>query len=351
MSELAMRLARPEILALNPYNAGSSSRDLIRLHTNEAPYSLGINGLNRYPDPQPDRLKARLADFYKVPARHLLLTRGSDDGIDLLVRCFCRPGIDGIVVCPPTFAMYAQAAGLQNANLRFAPLRRELDFELQVDDVLQACSETTRLVFVCSPNNPTGNVVPKSGIIDICEALRRSAIVVVDEAYIEFSGRGSVSSLVADLPNLVVLRTVSKALGLAGLRLGGVIASSAILDVLRRAQPPYPLPTPTINGATGALSGRNLAALSRRVSEVVRERERLKPAIAALACVRQCWPSQANFLLAAVEDVAAAMRRSRDAGILIRDVSAMPGLSDCIRITVGSEKENDTLIASLEGSP
>lgn len=348
MSNLATRLARPELLELAPYAAGSAERDLVRLHTNEAPYSLSPERLNWYPEPQPPDLVQRLASIYRVPASHLLLTRGSDDGIDLLVRCFCRAGVDRVVVCPPTFAMYAQSARLQNAAVVEVPLRAEQGFAVDTPQLVAACDGPTRLVFLCSPNNPTGNLPGRDTVRKICQACSDSALVVLDEAYIEFARQPSLASLVTQIPNLVVLRTLSKAFGLAGIRVGAMLAAPGVIDIVRRALPPYPLPTPSIQAAFNATSTASTATLSERIRQLRQLRESLRLQLQALPAVRRCWASQTNFLLVEVNDVAATMSCARAAGILIRDVSAHFGLSNCVRITVGSDQHNRQLLAALE---
>ncbi|NND59358.1 MAG: histidinol-phosphate transaminase [Gammaproteobacteria bacterium] len=346
MTDIASRLARPDLLGLQPYAAGSTERHLVRLHTNEAPYSLTAEGLNRYPEPQPVRLLDRLADFYGIATNQLLLTRGSDDGIDLLVRCFCRAGIDRILVCPPTFAMYAQSARLQNAAVATVTLERDRGFAPDMDAIAATVDDHTRLVFLCSPNNPTGNLVDSDAILALCRELAGQSLVVVDEAYIEFADRDSLAAKIDSTPNLVVLRTLSKAFGLAGVRLGALVAEPSVIDLLRCALPPYPLATPTTDAALATLSEDKLQRLQHNIDEIRQQRKWLQSALQSVALVRRTWPSSANFLLTEVDEPAAALATARAAGILVRDVGQMPGLQSCLRITVGSAEQNQRLLAA-----
>ena len=239
-----LRLARPDILELQPYQHAAWNPTLERLHANEMPWratgDVSDAGLNRYPEPQPRALLERLARLYDLPASRILAGRGSDEAIDLLVRAFCRAGQDQVVVCPPTFGYYAIAARIQGAAVREAPLRVG-DFGLDLAAVSEA-GQDAKLVFLCSPNNPTGQLLDEAAILELCHVLGAKALIVVDEAYIEFSRRASLASRLAEFPNLVVLRTLSKAYALAGARCGSLLASESIVGLLRRILPPYALP-------------------------------------------------------------------------------------------------------------
>ena len=230
------RLARPEIRALRPYTTSTPAETFIRLNANESPAAVdtgSAEGINRYPSIRPVALTEKLAANYGVTADNILVTRGSSEGIDLLLRTFCSAGKDSVLLTPPVFELYETYASVQGARCIKVPLQTEHDFALDFDAVLSACDESTKLIFLCSPNNPVGTVIPREQILDIVAARAGKSIVVIDEAYIEFSDRDSLAALVSDHENLVVLRTLSKALALAGARCGSVIAPSWLIELLK----------------------------------------------------------------------------------------------------------------------
>jgi histidinol-phosphate aminotransferase len=342
-------LARPDIRALMPYAHAAWDPAFTRLHANENPWAdesdVGRYSLNRYSEPQPRALIAALAAHYGVAPDQALASRGSDEGIDLLVRAFCRAGSDRVMTCPPTFAMYAFAASIQGAGIVEAPLDGE--FGLDPDAVIGAWTNGVKIVFLCSPNNPTGNRLDNRSIERVLAGLAGRALVVVDEAYIELAGTENCIGLQSRYPALVVLRTLSKAHGLAGARCGVVLAAPAIIDLLARIMPPYALPSPTIAAALAALAPERLKRTSQRVQALIAERERLRAALEILPIVRRIWPSDSNFLLVRFVDAAWAYRAAFDAGLLLRDFSRQPRLAECLRISVGTPEENDRLIAIL----
>lgn len=347
MSMLA--LARPEIVALKAYSHASWDPAFDRLHANELPWRAETDrssaGLNRYPEPHPHELAARLARLYGVRADQLLPGRGSDESIDLVVRGFCRAGIDNVIICPPTFGMYSVAARIQGAEVREVPLRRDRDYALDTDAVLAACDANTRIVFLCSPNNPTGNALDPVAVETVLTRLDGKALVVVDEAYIEFSGASSLTDSLARFANLVVLRTLSKAFGLAGARVGSLIADPQIVALLAKVIPPYSIPQLTIEAVFATLAPPQLAVQRERVAQVRAERERLRSALAAKSSVIRIWPSVANFLLTDFRDAEAALAAARGAKLLIRDMRSVSPHS--LRISVGTPEQNDRLIRSL----
>jgi len=346
MNEI-LALARPEIVALKPYSHASWDPAFERLHANELPWRAEtdrtVAGLNRYPEPHPHELAARLANLYGVDATQLLPGRGSDESIDLVVRGFCRAGVDNVIICPPTFGMYEVAANIQGAEVRKVPLLAERGFELDVESIRRARDANTKIVFLCSPNNPTGNRLDAKHIEWVIDAL--DALVVVDEAYIEFTGSEGLSSWVRHYPNLVVLRTLSKAFGLAGARVGSLIAAPEIVSLLGKVIPPYSIPQPTIETVFATLAPAQLAIQRERVAQVRGERERLRSALAAAPSVLKVWPSDANFLLVDFKDAQAALAAARAAKLLIRDMRNVSPQS--LRITVGSPEQNDRLIRSF----
>jgi histidinol-phosphate aminotransferase len=352
--EAVLALARAEIRALKPYQHAAWDPALERLHANELPWrgeaDASLAGLNRYPEPQPRDLVARLAKLYTVPAEWVLVGRGSDEGIDLLIRAFCRAGEDAVVVTPPTFGMYAVAARIQGAAVVSVSLRRERGFALDVEGIESALAANVKLVFLCTPNNPTGNRFPAEAIARVIGAARGRALVVVDEAYLEFADSTSVAGAIADEPHLVVLRTLSKAHGLAGARVGTLIARPEIVALLRKIIPPYAMAQPTIEIACEALAPAALAASARRVAAIVEERERLAATLVDSPNVRRVWPSAANFLLVEFDDAERAFGAARAARLLVRDFRTQPGLERTLRITVGTPEQNQRLIAALAGA-
>ncbi len=350
MSGAIMALARPEILALRAYEPAGYADDAVRLNANEAPWRAASDhsgrGLNLYPEARPAALTSLLAGHYGVRAEETFVTRGTSEAIDLLIRCFCRPGTDDIVICPPTFGMYQVYAGIQNAGVRRVPLLTP-EFRLDVDGILAVWDDRARLAFVTSPNNPTGNSVGMEAVDSLCTGLAERGIVVLDGAYLEFSGEDRTAELLASHENLVVLRTLSKAYGLAGARCGVALAAPEIIELLGKVMPPYAIPTPTVEAATAAVLNESFRVMPDRIRELCRRRERLREAIVRLPDVEHVWPSDANFLLVRFADAGAALERARRAGILLRDFSGEPGLEGCLRITIGEEAVNQRLLEAL----
>jgi histidinol-phosphate aminotransferase len=343
-------LARADIRALSPYSSArmEAQGGTVLLNANESSRSPNIpggEGLNRYPDPQPRGLVETLAELYGSTADRLLVTRGSDEAIDLLTRAFCRAGQDAVLVSPPTFGMYAVCARIQGATVIESPL--PADGALDADTLLAAVTEATKLVYVCSPNNPTGNLVDLATIERIARALQGRAVLVVDEAYLEFSGTRSAVGLVDTYDNLAVLRTLSKAWSLAGARVGTLVAREEVVALLRRIIPPYPLPSPCVDAALGALSYEGRRVQRHHVHEILNERARMAVELAKQPGVRAVLPSHANFLAVRFDDAAGTYRRLLAAGVVVRDITKYPGLGDALRITIGTGNENDRVLAVL----
>ncbi|MBS0193569.1 MAG: histidinol dehydrogenase [Proteobacteria bacterium] len=346
----ALDLARPELLTLAGYSSArmEASSAGILLNANESPWPQDdASPLNRYPNPQPQRLRAALAELYGVDSARVLIGRGSDEMIDLLVRAFCRAGRDAILVQPPTFGMYAVCAAVQGAAVRSVPLSREQGFVPDFAAVLATVDAAVKLVFVCAPNNPTGSAPSRQSVLDLADALRGRALVVADEAYVEFADAPSFSKEVAARDNLAILRTLSKAHALAAARIGCLIAAPEIIGLLRRIMPPYPLPTPCVQAAEAALSPAALRRTHERIALTCAERERLRCGLLALPGVREVLSSQANFLTVRFDDAGARFRQLRASGLTVRDVRRYHGLDDALRITVGSPAENAALLAAL----
>lgn len=305
--------------------------------------------LRRYPEPQPESLVSALASLYGCTTAQLLVGRGSDEAIDLLVRAFCTPGRDAVLVTPPVFGMYAVCAKLNGARLLEVPLRDDAeDFHIDADAVV-ALAETggAKLVFLCSPGNPAGSQLGAAQVGSIARALDGKALVVVDEAYVEFAEGPSLVPGVGAQRNLVVLRTLSKAHALAGARIGCAIADPAVIAALRRCQAPYPVPAPCVAAALVALAPAALAATRAAIDATRLQRECLRRALARLAGVRRAYPGQGNFLLVRFDDPEAAFRSLLAAGVVVRDMRGMPQLGDALRISIGTAEENARVLAAL----
>jgi histidinol-phosphate aminotransferase len=345
-------LARPEIVAMNPYSSArkeAPGRGIL-LNANESPFSLVRDReLNRYPDPQPAELVGRLARLYGTSEENVLVTRGSDEGIDLLTRVFCRAGQDAILQCPPTFGMYRIAAQTQGADI-VSVARMPERFEPDEDAILEALAsdDRIRLVFLTSPNNPTGDQLREDFVLRLLDAARDRAVVVLDEAYAEFTDRPSAVALIDRHENLAVLRTLSKAWGAAGLRCGTVLAQPGLIALLRRVIAPYPLPSPVVELALQMLSPESLAGQSRLLEAVNRNKTLLLEQLENRAFVRQVIPGAANFVLLRVDDADGLLTFSTERGVILRGFPTDPALQDCIRISVGSEADIEALGGILD---
>lgn len=336
------RAVRPNIQALEPY---STARDeyqggdiSVWLDANESPYD---NGVNRYPDPHQRALKEALSALKGVPADHIFVGNGSDEAIDLCFRIFCRPGVDNAVAISPSYGMYTVSAAVNDVAVKEVPLRED-DFSLPAEALLAAADEHTRLMWICSPNNPTGNAFPIAEIERLAETFR--GIVVVDEAYADFSARGTMLSVLDRHPNLIVLQTLSKAWGMAGLRLGLAFASAEVAALFARVKYPYNVNAPTQHDVISRLQ---TEAHDAHVSEVRSERDILSALLPSLPFVHRVYPSDANFLLVKVTDADALYNHLVGEGIIVRNRNRVRGCGGCLRITVGTPAENERLVAAL----
>jgi histidinol-phosphate aminotransferase len=346
-----LNLVRPEIRELRPYVAAQFEAGMLRLNANETPWpppgDHSAEGLNHYPEIRPVRLTRHLADHYGLQPEQLLVTRGSSEAIDLLVRCFCRATQDDIVICPPTFGMYEVYAQLQSAGTIHVPLLKAEGYALDVEAIKRAWSARCKLLFICSPNNPTGNRVPTAQIDELCEFLGGRGLVVVDAAYVEFANEDPTAGLLQRHENVAILRTLSKALGLAGIRCGAVAASPAVIGILGCILPPYSYPTPSQDAALACLDPAFRGELNKRTATLRTERERLATQIGQLPNVTKVWPSEANFLLVETSAPAQLVTAAKSGGVLIRDFSWDPFTKNCLRVTVGNTAQNDQLLAAL----
>ena len=330
------------------------------LNANESPWASPADpgqGLNRYPEPQPAALKARLAALYGVPEDTVLMTRGSDEGIDLLTRALCRAEREAILTAPPVFGMYAVSARVQGAPVVEVPLVDEGErFRFDVDAALRAlelsvAKAPVKIAYVCSPSNPTGAAVPLADVERLLVGVAGRAVVVVDEAYGEYSAQPSALTLRSKYANLVVLRTLSKAYALAGARLGITIGDPSLIRVLNAIAPPYPLASPAVALALDAVSPSAADEAKRRAGRIVAERERVERALRGRDGVRAVYASDANYLLVRFVDAEAAFRALLAAGVVVRDQRAAPRLHDALRITIGTAEENDAMLAALDSLP
>jgi histidinol-phosphate aminotransferase len=313
----------------------------INLDANESPWA---NGLNRYPQQQPPALTEALASYFSVQPNQLLATRGSDEGIDCLVRLFCSYRQDSVVICPPTFGMYAISAQLQGAAVINAPLTQP-DYTLDPDSLLTACEPNSKLIFLCSPNNPTGGLIPLSTIRNVCEQRRGQSIIIVDEAYIDFANSDSAIELINNYDNLVVLRTFSKAFGLAAARVGVVLAQASIIAALKRILPPYPLPTTSSQAVINALQPIKLKQTANNTAILNQERDKLSAELNQLDCVKRTWLSAGNFIL--VQFKRPVINRCRNQGIQLRCMQSRMQLRNAARLSIGTPDENQQLLAVL----
>lgn len=334
-------LVRPNIWALKPY---STARDEYAggeistwLDANESPYD---NGLNRYPDPHQRELKQRIARMKGVREGQVFLGNGSDEAIDLPYRIFCTPGRDNAVSIAPTYGMYRVAADINDVEMREVPLGN--DFALPVDAPLAACDERTKLLWICSPNNPTGNAFPAAEIERLVRAF--DGMVILDEAYIDFADGPGFLPRLDEFPNLIILQTFSKAWGMAGVRLGMAFAAEPVAELMARVKYPY-----NINCLAQATVAERLATdISAQVAEIRAERRRMAGALAACGAIERVYPSDANFLLVRTPAPDRLYDALIAAGVIVRNRSRVRGCEGCLRITIGRPEENDRMLRTVE---
>ena len=321
-------LVRPNIAALTPYSTARDEYDGpigIFLDANESPYE---NGYNRYPDPHQAELKARIGGIKGIPVKNLFLGNGSDEAIDLVFRIFCEPGKDNAVIMAPSYGMYGVAAAINDVEVR--SVRLDADFNLDSEELLGACNGRTKVIFLCSPNNPSGNAFELKQLLDICD--RFPGVVVVDEAYADFSEKGSLAKEATVRDNLIVLQTLSKARAMAGLRIGLAISSEEVIRLMSMVKYPYNLSRKSIDD---------------EVNTIVNERKRLASILPCFSFVQQVFPSDANFILVRVDDANALYDYLLGKGIIVRNRTRVPGCAGCLRLTVGLPAENESLLNAL----
>lgn len=335
------QLVRPNILGLEPYTCARNEYTGEARAWLDANENSRIDGFNRYPDPLQLAVKERLAEMRGVAVDRIFLGVGSDECIDITYRVFCRPGIDNVVAIEPTYGMYSVCAAINDVEYRRVNLRP--DYSLDVETLLSATDSNTKVIWICSPNNPTGNAFPLEQLREV--ATRFDGIVVIDEAYIDFSPHGSMLERLDEYPNVIVMQTFSKAWASAALRLGIAFASREIIGIFNNVKYPYNINILTQREALKVLD--RAPEIRDIVGELVAARENLATRLSALGCVRTVHPSDANFLLAEVTDAGAIYSYLKDNGVIVRNRSRVTLCGNCLRITVGTDVENDLLIKML----
>ncbi|WP_147678806.1 histidinol-phosphate transaminase [Algibacter pacificus] len=337
-------LIRPVIKALKPY---SSARDefqgnsdaMVFLDANENPFN---NGVNRYPDPQQKRVKAVLSEIKGVPTSKILLGNGSDEVLDLIFRAFCEPNQDNVISLPPTYGMYEVLANLNAVEIRKVNLTED-DFQPKVDAILEAADTNSKVLFLCSPNNPSGNSFSNASVEKLLNEFK--GLVVIDEAYIDFSKEKSWLTRLEEFPNLVITQTLSKAYGMAGIRMGICYASEDILKVLNTIKPPYNVNELSQIKAVELLTNKELT--KNQIKNILEERSRLISDLETISFVSKIYPSDANFILTKVDDATKRYNELVEKGVVVRNRTTQFGCENCLRFTVGTKEENEELIKNL----
>lgn len=344
------QLSRKNIQDLTPYQ---SARRLggngdVWLNANEYAVSpnfgLTDHTFNRYPEPQPQAVIEGYARYAGVAPENVLVSRGGDESIELLIRAFCEPS-DQILYCPPTYGMYAVSADTCGINTKTVPLTT--DFQLNLPEIKRNL-DGVKIVFVCSPNNPTGNLIKRSDLLELLQITAGKAIVVVDAAYIEFCPEATLANELPNYPHLAIIRTLSKAFALAGLRCGFTLANAELIGVLQKVIAPYPLPVPVSDIAAQALSPQGIEQMRERVAEVITLRTDLQKNLENLPLVEKVFDSEANYLLFKCQDGQKVFKALWDQGIILRDQHKALGLQNCIRITIGTAEENQRVIEAVK---
>ena len=337
-------LVRENVKSMRPYSSArdefndATSEEMIFLDANENPFE---NGINRYPDPHQTALKEVLATIKNVSPKNILVGNGSDEVLDLLFRAFCEPNVDNVITLPPTYGMYGVLANLNAIENKKIILNE--DFQPNVNSILNRANENTKILFLCSPNNPTGNSFSEESILRILNEF--NGLVVIDEAYIEFSNRPTWLKRIAEFDNLIIVQTLSKAYGMAGLRLGLLFASSEIIAVLEKIKPPY-----NVNSVSQSLAIEKLASLKYiyEIEEIKQEREKVMKALVCCKIVTEIFPSETNFILFRVDNATFQYNQFLENGIVVRNRSNDSLCRSCLRISIGTPKENEKVIELLK---
>jgi len=337
-------LIRPTIKALKPYSSARDefqgvSADMVFLDANENPFE---NGVNRYPDPHQNALKTLLSKIKKVPTDNMMLGNGSDEILDLIFRMFCEPYVDNVIILPPTYGMYEVLADLNAVETIKVPLSG--NFQPETDAILNVSNSKSKILFLCAPNNPTGNSFSNADVENLIKKF--GGIVVIDEAYIDFSVKRSWLDRLSEFPNLIITQTLSKAYGMAGIRLGICYASAEIITVLNTIKPPYNVNVLTQNKAIESL--RNVDLVKNQIDEILKERTYLIDELNKINFISKIYPSDANFILIKVDDANKRYHQLISKGLVIRNRTNQHGCENCLRITVGTSAENKQLLKILK---
>ena len=338
-------LVRENVKSMKPYSSARDefedfdTADMIFLDANENPFQ---NGVNRYPDPQQNAVKKVLAKQRKVKTNQILLGNGSDEVLDLLFRAFCEPKIDNVITLPPTYGMYGVLANISAVENREVLLSE--DFQPQIEKIMDAVDSTTKIIFLCSPNNPTGNTFTDENIAFLLQNFK--GLIVIDEAYIDFSKKQSWMNELDEYPNLIITQTLSKAYGLAGIRLGICYASAAIISVLNKIKPPYNVNELTQVRALERLS--DPEKIKSEITSIIAQRVELLKVLSNIKFVEKIYPTEANFILIKVDDANKRYDELIAKGIVIRNRTTQPLCDNCLRLTIGTEEENEKLIEALQ---
>jgi len=346
MSFSLEKILRPHIAALQPYSSARdeySGKEGVFLDANENPFgSISPEDYNRYPDPYQLDIKEKLSVIKKIPANQIFLGNGSDEAIDLLFRAFCTPGQDNVIILPPTYGMYEVSAGINDVKVKKVNLTA--DFQLSTGEILEAIDGHTKIIFICSPNNPSGNSLKREDIEVIINNF--NGLVVLDEAYIDFTAEASYIERLDEFKNLMIIQTFSKAWGLASLRLGMAFASVEIIKIINRIKPPYNISGLTQQKVLEALG--HAEKKDKMVSRIMAEKKYLEDQLSQLPIILHIYPSDANFLLMKVTEAKKIYQFLIDNQIIVRDRSKVVLCEECLRITVGTREENITLLKSLK---
>ena len=339
-------LLRPHIAKLQPYTSARdeyTGTEGVFLDANENPFgSITAQDFNRYPDPYQSQLKSKISEIKQVRPSQIFLGNGSDEAIDLLFRAFCRPGIDNVILLPPTYGMYEVSASINDIEIRKIPLTE--DFQLQPEKILAKADAQSKILFICSPNNPSANKVKREAILELLQHF--NGLVVVDEAYIDFSDEPSFITHLDEFPNLLVMQTFSKAWGLASLRLGMAFASESIIQILNKIKPPYNISGLTQETVLEAIQ--DLPKVKKMIKEILQERDFLTAELEKLSFVQKIHPSHANFLLVKIPNAGKVYDLLIEEKVIVRNRSKVLLCEDCLRITVGTRAENLSLLKALQ---
>src|SRR6056297_2809832 len=339
-------LVRENIRNLTPYRSARDDFDSgVLLDANENSFGSTVRNtldLHRYPDPTQDNLRKVIAEYRNVDRENIFLGAGSDEPIDLLMRIFCEPGQDSILITPPTYGMYKVAANVNNVEVQEVLLTEK--FQLQPDAIVDEANETSKLLFLCSPNNPTANDLKRTALLKLVAKFK--GIVVVDEAYIDFSRQESMAQMVQQYPNLVVLQTFSKAFGLAGIRLGIAISNPDIINYMLRVKAPYNINKLTADTALKAFENRELAKFN--INAIKDERDYVAEQLSLSSAVTKVYPSNANFILFKIENAKEVYQKLAERGVIVRYRGNEPLCDDCLRVTIGMPDENVKFLKALK---